>query len=264
MKIDKQNLTYNNLIFKKPILNSQKFPLHSHNNYEFLFFKKGEGDYIIEERKYNLKKNDLVFTRAGKYHYLEIDPSIEYERINISFDNTIISEELISKINESVDVVNCPKESVIGEIFGRMEYYESNLNEDDFCSLLPALLNEIFFALSISYKDGITIPSEISPILTKALKYINDNLFSIKCIQEISDNIFVSEQYLFRLFQTELKTSPKKYLNTKRLLHAQKMIQRGKKPIETYLQCGFETYVGFYKQYLKTFGYPPSKERNLS
>jgi transcriptional regulator GlxA family with amidase domain len=41
------------------------------------------------------------------------------------------------------------------------------------------------------------------------------------------------------------------------------MIQKGKKPIEVALLCGFETYVGFYKQYVKTFGYPPSQEKQI-
>ena len=259
-----QNLTYNHILFKNPISNTEKFTLHSHNNYELLFFKKGEADYVIEERKYKLKKNDLVFIRSGKYHYIEIKSDSDYERVNISFDASVVGSKLLHMIDEGIEVVNCPKESVIGEIFARLEYYDSNLSEQNFFALLPSLLIETFYALTISYDDGINIPSEISPILTKAIKYINDNLFSIKSIKEISDQFFVSEQYFFRLFQTQLKTSPKKYLNSKRLLRAQKMIQRGKKPIEVYLQCGFETYVGFYKQYLKTFGYPPSKERNVS
>ncbi|MBO7215004.1 MAG: AraC family transcriptional regulator [Clostridia bacterium] len=261
MNLNLEKLTYNHVVFENPLINSD-FKNHSHNVYELLFFIKGEASYVIENRKYGLKKNDLVFIRPNLYHYIEIDSNAEYERINISFDPTVIKSELIKKIPKEMEVVNCAQNGVVAEIFGRMNYYATNLNESDFACVLESLLTEIFYALSLSTDEILNIPSEISPLLTKVLKYISDNLFTITSVKEISDEFFVTEQYLHRIFQTQLKISPKKYLNAKRLLHAQKLIQRGKKPVDVYVECGFETYVGFYKQYVNTFGYSPSKEKS--
>ncbi len=263
MFLESERLTYNHVSFQNPKKNTD-FKNHSHNVYEFLFFVKGEASYVIENRKYHLKKNDLVFIRPNLYHYIEINSNAEYERFNVSFDSSIVENSIIMKIPSEIEVINCPPSGIVAEIFGRMDYYSNNLTEDGFSDVLKCLLKELFYALSLSSDEILNIPLEISPMLTKVLEYISDNLFTVKSIKEISDEFFVTEQYLHRIFQTQLKITPKKYINAKRLLHAQKLIQRGKKPVDVYSQCGFETYVGFYKQYVNTFGYSPSKEKCLT
>ncbi len=263
MILESDKINYNHVSIQNPKKNTD-FKNHSHNIYELLFFIKGEASYVIENRKYNLKKNDLVFIRPNLYHYIEISSDAEYERINIAFDNSIVDKNIIKRIPNEIEVINCPQSGIVAEIFGRMDYYGSNLPENDFIDVLQSLLKELFYALSLSSDGILNIPSEISPMLTKILEYVRDNLFTIQSVKEISDEFFVTEQYLHRIFQTQLKITPKKYINAKRLLHAQKLIQRGKKPVDVYSQCGFETYVGFYKQYINTFGYSPSKEKCLT
>jgi AraC-like DNA-binding protein/quercetin dioxygenase-like cupin family protein len=260
MIIDTEHLTYNHVTFENPKKNSD-FKNHSHNVYELLYFVKGDADYVIENRRYHLKKNDLVFIRPNLYHYIEILSNAEYERFNLSFTPFVINSDLLKRIPKEIEVVNCPTDGIVQELFGRINYYSKNLSESEFSDVLTAILKELFYSLILTADKTLNIPLEISPLLTKILAYINENLLSLKSIKEISENFFVTEQYLHKIFKTQLKTTPKKYINAKRLMRAQKLIQRGKKPIDVYSLCGFETYVGFYKQYLATFGYSPSKEK---
>ena len=53
MNLFLEKLTYNHVIFKNPYKNAD-FKNHSHNNYELLFFLKGEATYVIENRKYKM------------------------------------------------------------------------------------------------------------------------------------------------------------------------------------------------------------------
>lgn len=260
MIIENNRLTYNHVSFENP-KKTTDFKNHSHNVCEILYFVKGCADYVIENRRYHLKKNDLVFIRPKLYHYIEMLSDSEYERFNISFDSSIVGEELIKRIPSDIEVVNCPTDGIIEELFGRLKYYSKNLSKTDFQDILPSLLKELFYALSINSDKSLNIPLEISPLLTKILEFINDNLFTLESIKDISKNFFITEQYLHKIFKTQLKTTPKKYVNAKRLIHAQKLIQRGKKPVDVFSACGFDTYVGFYKQYINTFGYSPSKEK---
>ena len=131
----------------------------------------------------------------------------------------------------------------------------------EFIDLLSAMLKEILYNLALSHKDVITIPSEISPVLSRTLSFINDNLLTLKGVEDIANHLSLSLPYLFKLFKQQLKISPKQYINIKRLHYAKKMIIYGKTPSEVYAECGFESYVGFYKQYVKQFGYPPSQEK---
>ncbi len=251
---------YDHACLSNPYDKRHSFMLHSHNTYELLFFERGDAVYVIEDRKYHLKKNDLIFIRPRMYHYIDLQSNAEYMRINIAFDTSFVGKELLHSIPSSVEVINCPKGSVIAENFRRMDYYRENLPKEDFASVLSSLLREIFYNIKLSKETVSSLPSMMSPLLTRAIEYINSNLYTIKSIEEISSELFITEAYFFKIFKDQLKISPKKYINSKRLLQAQKLIRRGKRPTDVYAECGFDTYVGFYKQYVKTFGYPPSKE----
>ena len=236
------------------------FSRHSHNTYELLFFEEGDATYVIEDRKYKLNPNDLVFTRPGQYHYIDLQSNAPYARINVTFDAEFVGKELLRSIPDGIEIVSCPKKSIIAENLSRIDYYRDNLSEEDFRSVLSSLLREIFYNVKLSSENASTPPQETSPLLKSALEYINTNLFQIKSVDEISRALFITDAYFFKIFKSQLKISPKKYINTKRLLHAQKLLRRGKKPTDIYSECGFESYVGFYKQYVKQFGYPPSME----
>jgi AraC-like DNA-binding protein len=233
---------------------------HSHNFYEILYFEHGDITYGVENREYKLKKHDLVFTRPLTYHYLELNSNAEYERHNIAFYANFVNAEFLEKISLDTEVIHCPPGSIISQNFERIKYYKEHLDEEEFQKILSGLLQEILLNLRHS-NNLLGNFSSSSPILEKALKYINENLFTIKSISEISNALFITESYFFKLFKEQLKISPKKYINTKRILHAQKLIQCGQRPTDVYEQCGFESYVGFYKQYVKTFGHSPSKEK---
>ena len=254
-------LHYDHLAIQTPYDKPELFMTHSHNTYELLYFEKGEATYVIENRKYRLHKNDLIFIRPLKYHYIEINSNSEYSRYNVTFPPSFLEENTDISIPSTLEIVNCAQNSILSNLFKRMDYYRSIFNETAFYNLLPSLLNELLYNLSLSVDHAENNPFKTSTFLTEALEYINDNLFTIKTIKEVSEHFFVSEQYFFKQFQTQLKITPKKYINDKRLLHAQQMIQQGKKPIEVFEQCGFESYAGFYKQYVKTFGRSPSKEK---
>ena len=260
MTFKTEQLLYNHLAFKKPSERPETFSMHCHNTYELIFFEKGEANYIIDEKKYKLHKNDLIFIRPYKYHYIEFTKDTEYSRINIAFPDTFVKRELLQAIPSEIEVINCPPESIIAGLFSRLDYYIEKLNKESFSEILSAVLTEIMYNLLFIDIDTAHIPSNLTPLLSEAIEYINSNLFSIKEIKEVSNRFNISEQYFFRLFKTQLHISPYKYLIIKRLLHAQNMLQQGKRPTEIYYLCGFDSYVSFYKQYVKMFGHSPSQE----
>lgn len=230
---------------------------HSHNAYEILFITHGDATYVIEDRKYKLKKNDLIFTRPNKHHYIQLDSDVYYERYNITFNEEDVNLDIEKLIPKDLEIINCSGE-IIGDCFKKADYYSTILNKDAFIDVCKCLLKEILYALSTNNETA-SVPAVVSPIISSALKYINENLFAINSVSEISDFLFVTETYLFKIFKEQLKISPKKYIVNKRLLVAQKMISSGKKPTEIYVECGFQTYPAFYKRYIEFFGYPPSK-----
>lgn len=257
-------LQYDYLTFKNPLEKAGFFMKHSHNHYEVLYFENGDATYVIENREYQLKKHDLIFIRPMTYHYITLKTNAEYTRYNLAFTQDFVGKELLDAIPPHLEVIHCPSKGIIAENFERMKFYNQQFSQEDFTFILSKLLQEILLNLQYSVEDTIRSASSLSPLTVTALDYINENLFTLKSIEDISNALFITESYFFKLFKKELKITPKKYINTKRILYAQKLIQNGEKPTAAYQQCGFDSYVGFYKLYVKTFGYSPSQERVIT
>ena len=233
------------------------YSMHVHHGYELLYFLDGDATYVIEDRKYKLKKGDLILIRPMQYHFIQIDSPQKYERYDILFDpekHGIESEELIPK---DIEVINISENSILKELFRKLDFYYRNSSDDTFEKLLFHLVSELFYNLSLSYHSLPENTPTLSPLISKALKYTNDNICTITGIEEIANHLFVSESYLFRLFKSELHQTPKKYIQEKRLLMAQKMLTTGEKPSRVSERCGFTDYTTFYRNYIAFFGHSP-------
>lgn len=254
-----ENLIFNHLIHKNP--GKGIFSMEAHNSWEFLYVVDGDVTYVIEDRRYKLKRGDLLITRPARYHYIEIDSPKDYERIDILFDERILLVNNTAAVSEELEVINLSSSKRVYDVFGKLEYYYSKLEKEEFTKAAALVLSELFYELSIAEKNIDEIKySTATPLVSNALKYISDNLFTIKNIGEISRELFVTDSYLYRIFKKELKQTPKKYINDKRLLAAQNMISMGEKPTSVCEKCGFSDYTSFYRSYSSFFGYSPSKE----
>lgn len=231
---------------------------HSHSQYELIYFLRGDVSHVVEDRIYKLSRGDLVIVEPGKYHDIRIDGDSEYERINILFDPEALKLDRVSQIAACTEVVSLAERPETAAIFDKMARYHVAFGEEDFVVAATHLLYELFCDLSLDEQQKRRY-AKLHPILSEALTYIADNLFTVKGVQEIVEVLHVTESYLFRLFREELNTSPKKYVTDKRLLAAQGMIRLGRRPSEVYAACGFSDYTSFFRSYKKFFGVSPSK-----
>ena len=253
--------TTDRMFFKHEIsegLPCDTYSMHTHNAYELIYFLNGDATHVIEDRKYKLKKGDIVLIRPFQYHFIQIDASATYERYDILFDIEKHCVESVGMIPENVEVINVAGNSIVEDIFRKCDLYYQNSDRDIFEKILSHLLSELFYNISLFPQPHSPNTTTLSPLISKALKYANDNLCTLTGIEEIANHLFVSESYLFRLFQKELHQTPKKYIMEKRLLLAQKMIRNAEKPTVAFEKCGFGDYTTFYRNYTAFFGHAPS------
>lgn len=257
--------TTDRMFFKHEVsdnLPCDTYSMHTHNVYELLYFLDGDATHVIEDRKYKLKKGDLILIRPFQYHFIQIDAPSRYERYDILFDPKKNSIESTALPPEDMEVVNITGNEIIENIFYKCDIYYKHGDSDTFEKILTHLLSELFYNISLFPRSSSETVTTLSPLISKALKYINDNLCTIAGIEEIANHLFVSESYLFCLFQKELHQTPKKYIMEKRLLLAQKMLISGERPTVVFRQCGFGDYTTFYRNYVAFFGYPPSEKHD--
>ena len=256
-EVVKDSFIFNHIIYTEPSKDRSSFKRHFNNDLEILFFIKGSATYVIEDKKYKLNAGDLVIIRPSKYHYIQIDEDIDYERYNLLFPVSFIGKELLRSIPAYTEVINCEHNDLIFDLFKKTDIY-SNFGTEAFIDIIPGIMKELFYNLVHCKDDALSTPTTLSSIVTQALEYINKNLYTIEDVEEISQALFVTQAYFFRVFKEQLKISPKKYITNKRLVAAEKLLKKGEKPTAVYQKCGFNTYTAFYKRFVDFFGHPPS------
>lgn len=256
--------TTDRLFYKHEISENQPrdaYSAHTHNAYELIYFLSGDATHVIEDKKYKLKKGDIVLIRPFKYHFIQIDKPSRYERYDILFDPQKNMIESVKLIPENVEVISIDGNTIAEDIFKKCDVYSQNCDRETFEKILSHLLSELFYNVSLFPQAFSETRATFSPLISEALKYINDNIGTITKIDEVANHLFVSESYLFRLFQKELHQTPKKYIMEKRLLLAHKLINDGEKSTNAFRLCGFSDYATFYRNYTAFFNHSPNRTK---
>lgn len=233
--------------------------LHCHNRYEILYIVGGNMAHVVEDRKYLVKDGDLVLVRPSTYHHLERMSKEPYVRYNILFDPERIGIDL-SILPEETEIISLLDNPIADGLFRKLEYYREGLEAEDFGKLLGQMLYELFLNLQLFSDATQREKILISPILTRALTYINEKLFTVSGVEEVAQALYISPSNLYYLFRNTLHHTPKKYITEKRLLAAQRKIFAGNKPTKVYKECGFRDYTTFFRSYTAQFGHTPSED----
>lgn len=242
-------------------LQNSLIPPHSHTVAEFIFIISGSGTYHVDGRVYSIKKFDLIYTRPGKHHYLMLNKAEPYVRVNIHYDTSALSNELISSIPKTVDVLSFEDNDTVKNIFSNMTYYYDNLEGEGRIQLFEALITQMICSFAIAATgDGAVQTASTNPLIEKALKYIKEHLYEIESVDEICREIYVTKSHLHHLFMENLRITPKRYIKEKRLIRARRRILDGEKPTAVFRDCGFGDYASFYRNYKAYYGYAPSSE----
>ena len=241
---------------EQPKINNE-FTKHSHNYYEILLLVEGDVTYTLENRSCVLKPFDLILIKPQEYHYLQFNNSNRYERYLIQFRSTAIAPQILDLIKSMESFYSLQGTPIIS-LFKKIDLYQNTFHGDTLELLSVTTLTEIIILLSSYFKDSTNEPDIVSNALDSILKYISNNLHNDLSVESLCKKFFMSKSKLFDLFKKTLKTTPMKYITTKRIAKAQELLSCDTKPSEVYLQCGYKDYSTFYRAFVKEVGHSPS------
>ena len=235
------------------------FAPHIHEDWEMLFFLRGDVIYKVEGKSYRLSKGDLVLSKPSVFHNLEPSPNSLYERYNVILDGRLLPKSIRRAIPDGIDVFGFAGNARMFDLFEKMQSYSESFSGEELELIIKNLLIEVVY--NLVHNDGyVTGKTSTNPLINKALAYIEEHLTTVKSIDEICEALFITKSHLHHLFSGALGVTPKQYINTKRLLLAQKHIRRGRRATEVAAEVGYEDYATFFRNYKKYFGYAPSEE----
>ena len=96
-------------------------------------------------------------------------------------------------------------------------------------------------------------------VTSRALRYIESNLFSKIPLEAIARQAFASASTLLRQFQRDTGQSPYGYIKTRRLEEARRLLEAGTHPVgDVAMLVGYENFGSFSTAFKNHFGKPPS------
>ena len=274
MPISKYERSENNLTFSYMVYTCQNFEFnyttvncakketlskHTHSFVEIVLLKEGNLKFYYEDVNIDLCKNDLIITPPLKYHFYESQPNSLHDKIVFqiklpSFFNNCNFNEL-KKINISNNFI-------LSSVYKRFEYYIRNSDvpiiNDNISTLMDGLAQELIICLSC-LDEKYSPPATENQLLSLILDFINENLARINKLSDITKKFYISENYLHKLFKTNLKITPLNYINQKKITLAKNLLNKKHSLSSVAEECGFNSYVSFYRCYKKYFGSIPSK-----
>lgn len=235
------------------------FRPHIHDAYEIILILRGEVAYMVEGRKYRLKRGDVVFSLPSVYHDILPTDGITYERHNIIVDGGAIPSAIFGLLPSDRDVFDTSADAVTAELFDRLGQYATRLTGEARDIAMSGLVCEILIRLSL-YGKGEAEGRFQNMTVGRALGYIHENLLTVRSVEEVCRALYVTKSHLHHLFKEHIGVTPKRYIISKKLAEARRLIRRGERPTEVYIKLGFGDYASFYRNYRRLYGYGPSEE----
>ncbi len=246
--------------------NADSFTMHTHTTTEIYFFVGGKGIFHIEGSAYPLESGDMLIMHPSESHYIEIDPSLPYERKVLNFN---------SEVFVPIDPENLLMKAVLNRKSGKFNIYRAKDFQGGSCEhywktmmsregdtrlnilsgLIP-MLGEIYRIYNTNVTAEDTEPDTIE---YQIIRYVNGNLAKPISLDEICNRYYISKSQLCRLFKKATGTTVWQYITIKRLVKAHQMLLAGESPTHVYARCGFNDYSTFYRAYLRQYGVAPNK-----
>lgn len=233
-----------------------------HSFYEIMFVVDGESEYVIENRKYAVKKGDVLLIKPGAYHFKQRVIKEENKIYCLGFlpeaiSNDGLAESVFERGEHFSPSPDFPLPDLLAAMKKKIEQSKKNLSSFVKHSVEAALL----ILCDLDTKSEIS-PEIKNPAVQKMLNYIKENLTNISKVSDISGATFFSEPYTRTVFKKEMGIGIMEYVRNKKVLLAHRKIRHGAKPTEIYGECGFSNYPTFYRAYTSYLGHSP-REQNI-
>ncbi len=246
---------------KKDKLTPRTWTAHVHDRLEVYVLEEGDVSFMVENTVYKLEQGDAVIIKPNEVHNCILNSESVHNYYCFWFDvedeflfNKLLSHEFgennVIRFNEAdrerfIDI--CSNLCNSGKDKDDLNQYRLFI---EFLSLISNNIN--------SNPAENNIPIELSKILRDINKHFKD----ITSVNEISEKYGVSRSTVLRLFKKYLHTSPKNYLETKKLAYSRVLLRKGESVLASSIESGFSDYSNYIRAFKRRFNVTPKEYQN--
>lgn len=249
------------------------FP-HSHDFCELHFHHSGECAYLTEHGLYDLTDTSVIFTRPGELHGVRVMEACSY--VHSYF---YIPTDAFLFLGEP-----SPMRFFFNRPFGQRNYLrmphdaaeecrshlaaickDATQNETDRSVNALAQLMMILTAINRVLESGspnAAHAEESNALLSEALRCIHANIGEIGSVDDLARRLYVSREYLSRLFSKTMGITLSRYITLKRIELAKNLLRKGETLSDVSAACGWEDYSYFIHVFHREVGITPAKFRS--
>lgn len=249
---------------------------HFHEGYEIYYLLSGERYYFIGDRTFHIKKGELVLINAYELHKTNDAGIPDHERILINFDRSYLScssntiEDVLLLLFKSSNVLKLSptqQEFVEHSLFNMIE--EAKNKSLGFEAYMQSLLTQLVIYISRNIvensEEPFEHPSEMHKKVSQIVQYININFSQPLTLSTLSENFYISQYHLARIFKKATGFTFVEYLNSVRIKHAQKYLLESKWQVNRIAEeCGFGSISQFGRIFKKITGVSPLNYKHVN
>lgn len=250
--------------------NIEKFKMHLHQYYEFLYFVDGDGTYMVEDTEYSAGPGDLFITRPEELHAIAFRPGSHYARKFVQISPSFLGDvdiDLLKFINTRPLGQFNKIEKKIADRYDFYKYFksieeyvvnrvpESDLMIRTYMIQFLVKLNSAFSEIGVSQ----SLVKRSNPKIERIIEYINENISEDISLDALAETVYINKYYMCHMFKDTVGLSVKEYVNTRRIAEAKKLLSAGGDFTSICFKCGFNDYSTFYKTFKKFTGMSPRK-----
>ena len=251
--------------------------LHSHSrDIEIHYIIKGSGEYLIEDKIYNLKEGSILIVHRNELHKMTQWNNLE--QIGLYISPTIFDKygELKDYVLENLIRCNPKYHHILqfkGDIQIQLDFLMKSILKEyskKEASWKQSIISEIikFCILIERFRSlGPSSPyAKTGKDIEDVLNYIGKNLTDVLSVGEIADNVGLSPNYLSTKFKKNIGINIVDYITVKRINEAKKMLESKSKEkvISIAFEVGFKELSHFNHTFKKHTGFTPSQYRQMA
>ena len=243
------------------ILHPRIWPLHLHDQLEIYILIEGDVSFVVESSLYKLSAGDAVVIAPNERHHCVLNTTSHHRHLCFWFDPSCHSllSDFIDRKKGTGNLISPDSKSKarLGEIFRDLDI--ADRSNDTHMQLYLTIEMLHILRKNISKTDCI---QQLPDILKTILSDIDESFKSIQSLDYFTEKYFISESTLNRLFNAYLHTTPKKYVQAKKLAHSRYLLKNGSTVLSACMESGFSDYSNYIRLFKKRFSITPSQYRN--
>jgi len=236
------------------------FPVHVHDCLEIYYLFEGTASFMVDNTIYPMKAGDAIFCRPNEVHHCIRERATLHSNACFWFmteSDFLIGPFLHEKYRAGriLSPENEEKRAEIRNVILKLKSLKERGSLDEY-SLLIDLVKLWRSCLSKGSETG-KLPEQLQLILND----ISENITEIRNLSYLTEKYYLSSSQMRRMFETHLGTTPKSYLEGRRLAYSRVLLRNGARVTDACIQSGFSDLSNYIRLFKSTFDITPSEYR---